>query len=122
VNLTDGSGLSRSNTLTPETLVRVLVRMWATSAWEAASWLRCPSEGSTARCAAGCSASRRGRVLAKTGHIDGVSALAGYVEDTSEGPVAFAFIVNGSSRHRADRGLDDLCSILCAAPAASNAL
>jgi hypothetical protein len=36
------------------------------------------------------------------------------VEDTSEGPVAFAFLINGASHHRAVRGLDDLCRILCA--------
>ena len=60
-----------------------------------------------------------GRVHAKTGTIDGVTTLAGYVPDTSEGPVAFAFLVNGASHGRAMRGLDDLCRILCTArPAA----
>ena len=64
------------------------------------------------------------RIRFASGHVrvETGAGLAGYVEDTSEGPVAFAFIVNGSSRRRADRGLDDLCSILCAAPALPGAL
>lgn len=122
VNLTDGSGLSRSNTLTPETLVRVLVRMWGDQRIGGSFVASLPVGGIDGTLRGRMYGAAHGRVLAKTGHIDGVSALAGYVEDTSEGPVAFAFIVNGSSRRRADRGLDDLCSILCAAPALPGAL
>lgn len=122
VNLTDGSGLSRSNTLTPETLVRVLVRMWGDQRIGDSFVASLPVGGIDGTLRGRMFGAAHGRVLAKTGHINGVSALAGYVEDTSEGPVAFAFIVNGSSRHRADRGLDDLCSILCAAPALPGAL
>jgi len=122
VKQTDGSGLSRSNTLTPETLVRVLVRMWGDERIGSSFVSSLPVGGIDGTLRGRMFGAAHGRVLAKTGHIDGVSALAGYVEDTSEGPVAFAFIVNGSSRHRADRGLDDLCSILCAAPALPAAL
>jgi D-alanyl-D-alanine carboxypeptidase/D-alanyl-D-alanine-endopeptidase (penicillin-binding protein 4) len=118
VNLTDGSGLSRSNTLTPETLVRVLVRMWGDERIGGSFVDSLPIGGIDGTLRGRMFGAAQGRVLAKTGHIGGVSALAGYVEDTSEGPVAFAFIVNGSSRRRADRALDDLCSILCAAPPA----
>jgi D-alanyl-D-alanine carboxypeptidase/D-alanyl-D-alanine-endopeptidase (penicillin-binding protein 4) len=37
-----------------------------------------------------------GRVRAKTGHISGVSSLAGYVNTYRHGRVAFAFLINGS--------------------------
>lgn len=114
VTVTDGSGLSRSNLLTPSTLVRVLVRMWGDQRIGSSFVASLPVGGVDGTLRGRMFGAAHGRVLAKTGHIDGVSALAGYIEDTSEGPVAFAFIVNGSSRGRADRGLDDLCSILCA--------
>ena len=121
VSVTDGSGLSRSNLLTPSTLVRVLVRMWGDQRVGSSFVGSLPVGGIDGTLRGRMLGAAHGRVLAKTGHIDGVSALAGYVEETSEGPVAFAFIVNGSSRRRADRGLDDLCSILCT-PIASGAM
>ena len=37
-----------------------------------------------------------GRVRAKSGHIGGVSALAGYVNTMHHGRVAFAFAINGA--------------------------
>ncbi|MEO7202287.1 MAG: D-alanyl-D-alanine carboxypeptidase, partial [Candidatus Tumulicola sp.] len=37
-----------------------------------------------------------GRVRAKSGHIDGVASLAGYVNTLHHGRIAFAFMINGS--------------------------
>ncbi|HLI97949.1 MAG TPA: D-alanyl-D-alanine carboxypeptidase/D-alanyl-D-alanine-endopeptidase [Candidatus Baltobacteraceae bacterium] len=37
-----------------------------------------------------------GRVRAKSGHVDGVSSLAGYVNTRKHGRVVFAFLINGS--------------------------
>src|SRR5262249_25817981 len=80
VNLTDGSGLSRSNTLTPETLVRVLVRMWGDQRIGSSFVGSLPVGGIDGTLRGRMYGAAHGRVLAKTGHIDGVSALAGYVD------------------------------------------
>ncbi len=42
-----------------------------------------------------------GRVRAKSGHLDGVDSLAGYVSTRRYGRIAFAFVIDGVSR-RAD--------------------
>jgi len=39
-----------------------------------------------------------GRVRAKSGHLDGVDSLAGYVTTRRHGRVAFAFVIDGVSR------------------------
>jgi serine-type D-Ala-D-Ala carboxypeptidase/endopeptidase (penicillin-binding protein 4) len=55
-----------------------------------------------------------GRVRAKSGHIEGVNALAGYVQTRGHGRVAFAFIVNepdlddDAVEHAYDLALDRL--------------
>ena len=113
--LTDGSGLSRSNRLAASTLARVLVRMWGDPVLGVPFVESLPISGVDGTLK-GRLSSVAGRIHAKTGTVDGVTSLAGYVEETREGPVAFAFIVNGASHARALRGIDDLCRILCAAP------
>jgi D-alanyl-D-alanine carboxypeptidase/D-alanyl-D-alanine-endopeptidase (penicillin-binding protein 4) len=40
--------------------------------------------------------SAMGRVRAKSGHVDNVASLAGYVETRKHGRVVFAFLINGS--------------------------
>lgn len=111
--ITDGSGLSRSNRLTATALARVLVRLRGDPRLEAAFLDSLPIGGLDGTLRARMGGVARGRVRAKTGHVDGVTTLAGYVEDASEGPIAFAFLVNGASHGRAMAGLDDLCRILC---------
>lgn len=55
-----------------------------------------------------------GRVRAKSGHIEGVDALAGYVQTRHHGRIAFSFIVNDPAASDAateetyDRALDQL--------------
>lgn len=111
--LTDGSGLSRSNRLSASTLVRVLVRMWGDPRIGGAFISSLPVSGTDGTLKSRMEGIARGRVHAKTGTIDGVHALAGYVFDTKEGPVAFAMIVNGATKRRALSGIDDVCRILC---------
>ena len=113
VRLTDGSGLSRSNLLTADALVRVLVRMRQDPKVEAAFVDSLPIAAIDGTLHSRMNGLAAGRVRAKTGHIDGVTALAGYVDDASEGPLAFAFLVNDVSHPRALAALDDLCRILC---------
>jgi len=113
VNLYDGSGLSHSNQLTADALVRVLVRVRGDPRLEAAFVDSLPVGGVDGTLQSRMTGIARGRVRAKTGHVDGVTALAGYIDDASEGPIAFAFLVNGASHPRAVAGLDDVCRILC---------
>ena len=114
LTLTDGSGLSRSNTLTAGALVRVLVRMREDPAFGDSFFDSLPVSGTDGTLRGRMNGSRAGRVRAKTGHIDGVTTLAGYVEGTREGPIAFAFLVNGADHGRSVRAIDELCAILCA--------
>ena len=37
------------------------------------------------------------RVLAKTGHLNGISNLAGYVERAGKDPIVFSVVVQGAS-------------------------
>jgi D-alanyl-D-alanine carboxypeptidase/D-alanyl-D-alanine-endopeptidase (penicillin-binding protein 4) len=115
VQLTDGSGLSRSNLLTAEALARVLVRMRSDARLEASFVESLPIGGVDGTLERRMYGSALGRVRAKTGSVAGVTALAGYVDDTSEGPVAFAFLVNGASHPRPAR-LTSLPHPLYAAP------
>jgi len=92
--LVDGSGLSHSNRLSASTLVRLL-----TAAVQPPSW-GVPLLNSLARGGQGTlirrftSASVRNRVRAKTGYINGTSALAGVVTSVSGRRYAFAFLMN----------------------------
>jgi D-alanyl-D-alanine carboxypeptidase/D-alanyl-D-alanine-endopeptidase (penicillin-binding protein 4) len=113
VKLTDGSGLSRTNQVTALALVRVLVRMRGDSRLEAAFLDSLPIGGEDGTLRGRMGGVARGRVRAKTGHVDGVTTLAGYIDDAVEGPLAFAFLVNGASHVRAIAALDELCRILC---------
>jgi D-alanyl-D-alanine carboxypeptidase/D-alanyl-D-alanine-endopeptidase (penicillin-binding protein 4) len=112
--LTDGSGLSRSNRVSASALARILVRMWGDPRIGTFFLDSLPVGGMDGTLKGRMFGPARGRVRAKTGYIEGVTALAGYVPDTREGPVAFAFIVNGASHPRTVRALDELCNLLCA--------
>ncbi|HEY8321961.1 MAG TPA: D-alanyl-D-alanine carboxypeptidase/D-alanyl-D-alanine-endopeptidase [Candidatus Baltobacteraceae bacterium] len=54
-----------------------------------------------------------GRVRAKSGHLDGVDSLAGYVATRHRGRVAFAFVIDGVSR-RADDAIVQAVDALAA--------
>ncbi len=98
VDLADGSGLSRHNSITPQAMVRVLQTM-----------ARSP-QGSIYRqslAVAGESGSLRsrftntalvGRFQGKTGSMSGVYALAGYVQPPQFPPLVFSAFVNQSDQ------------------------
>jgi D-alanyl-D-alanine carboxypeptidase/D-alanyl-D-alanine-endopeptidase (penicillin-binding protein 4) len=91
--LADGSGLSRKNRLTAASLHQVLVALHRHPAGpEFRESLAEPGEEGTLR--------RRftglsGRVFAKTGTLNGVSALSGYVLTKSEKWIVFSMLMNG---------------------------
>ena len=95
-HLKDGSGLSRHNLITPETLVNLLTLMAQTP------------EGQIYRdslAVAGINGTIKnrfketvieGKIQAKTGTLSGTSALSGYIEPANYSPLAFSIIVNQS--------------------------
>ena len=95
LRLADGSGLSGEDRIAAVTLARILAD--AQLRGGAASLYRLlPQGGKEGTLADYDFTQALGRVRAKSGHISGVSALAGYVNTLHHGRAVFAFLVNGS--------------------------
>jgi serine-type D-Ala-D-Ala carboxypeptidase/endopeptidase (penicillin-binding protein 4) len=99
VHLADGSGLSYANRTTASALARLL------TAADADPAIAKPLAGALSVVGVNGTLRRRlpalrGRVLAKSGTLDGVSALAGYVTGVTGRRFAFAVLINA-------RGLSD---------------
>ena len=95
VVLKDGSGLSRYNYVTAETLVRILRQMHRDPRHRLAFSATLPvggRDGTTARRMKGTRA--EGNVLAKTGSLSNVRALSGYVKTLDGEPLVFSIIAN----------------------------
>lgn len=94
----DGSGLTRRNRVSPALVTRLLVRLHNDAALAPVVRQALPRAGATgtlARRMRGTAA--QGRCRAKTGTINGVSALAGYCTAASGRELAFTILQNGSS-------------------------
>jgi serine-type D-Ala-D-Ala carboxypeptidase/endopeptidase (penicillin-binding protein 4) len=93
--LADGSGLSRYNYVTSEALVRILERM-KTDPIHASVFPMTLAvagrDGTLSRRLAGTAA--EGKVRAKTGTVDNVRAIAGYIETTDGQTLVFSIIAN----------------------------
>ena len=92
--LADGSGLSRRNLVQPRQLARLLVAM-ERSPQRAAYWAALPVAGATGTLRSrfvGTAAA--GRVRAKTGTIDRVACLSGYVPRANAAPIVFSIMLN----------------------------
>jgi D-alanyl-D-alanine carboxypeptidase/D-alanyl-D-alanine-endopeptidase (penicillin-binding protein 4) len=110
----DGCGLSRTDRMTAETLARILVVMakhprsdiWMDSlavAGDTMGTLRKRMKNKNLA----------GRVFAKTGLIDGVKALSGYVKSDSGRLIAFSMLVNDVRNNFAvNEWEDDICETL----------
>jgi D-alanyl-D-alanine carboxypeptidase/D-alanyl-D-alanine-endopeptidase (penicillin-binding protein 4) len=93
--IADGSGLSRYNYVTSEVLVRILGHMRADPKHASAFADALPvagREGTLSRRLAGTAA--EGRVRAKTGTVDNVRAIAGYVDAANGETLLFSIIAN----------------------------
>ena len=93
--IADGSGLSRYNYVTSQTLVRILQVMRTDSRHASAFVESLPiagRDGTLARRLAGTAA--EGKVRAKTGTVDNVRAIAGYVETADGETLVFSMIAN----------------------------
>jgi len=90
----DGSGLSRLNLVTPDTVIRLLRHMHGSPYREA--WLGLlpvgGEDGTLSTRFDGNPAARR--IRAKTGTVSHVSALSGYADSASRGRLAFSILVN----------------------------
>jgi D-alanyl-D-alanine carboxypeptidase/D-alanyl-D-alanine-endopeptidase (penicillin-binding protein 4) len=116
LHLVDGSGLSSANRLTASALAELLARTSTD-----------PTLGPPLRQAlaiAGVNGTLRdrpagaGRVLAKTGTLDGVSSLSGYATTQSGARFAFAILMNGRSLSdwQAHEAQDKIAALVAAQP------
>jgi serine-type D-Ala-D-Ala carboxypeptidase/endopeptidase (penicillin-binding protein 4) len=90
MKLFDGSGLSPDNRIAAITVARLLADE------EPSLYLLLPLGGRQGTLEDYDFTDALGRVRAKSGHLSGVSALAGYVTTMHHGRVAFAFLIDGS--------------------------
>lgn len=103
----DGSGLSRTNAVSPTMVTKLLLRLNDDETTGPALRAAMPQAGRTgtlARRMRGTAAV--GRCQAKTGTLSGVSALAGFCRTRRGRDVAFAILQNGSSTYAAHRFQD----------------
>ena len=93
-NLTDGSGLSRLDLVTPSTVLKLLRHMYDSPLREKwISILPVGAQDGTLSSRFGDTAAA-GRVYAKTGSLSHVSALSGYLQRPDATWVAFSILVN----------------------------
>jgi len=90
LRLLDGSGLSPQNRVAAITLARLLL------AQEPSLYQLLPRGGREGTLEDYDFTTALGRVRAKSGHLSGVSSLAGYVVTPRHGRVTFAFLIDGS--------------------------
>jgi D-alanyl-D-alanine carboxypeptidase/D-alanyl-D-alanine-endopeptidase (penicillin-binding protein 4) len=95
LHIVDASGLAATNRIAPLTLAALLAH--AASGPEGSDVIRAlPRVGLEGTVRYRPLTTALGHVRAKSGHIGGVNALAGYVNTTHHGRIAFAIIVNGA--------------------------
>jgi D-alanyl-D-alanine carboxypeptidase/D-alanyl-D-alanine-endopeptidase (penicillin-binding protein 4) len=115
--LADGSGLSRRNLVTPAALVRLLshVRSQAYAGVFLDSLPVGGNDGTLTRRFAGTELD--GRVRAKTGTLEHVSALSGFLTARSGKQLVFSIMVNNDARNRAEirRTIDAVVTALAEA-------
>ena len=95
VSLTDGSGLSRYNEVTPNAVVRLLRAMWRHPHFDAfeSSMPVAGVDGTLRRRLLGTPGARN--VKAKTGSLSSVRALSGYLRDGAGETLVFSLLLNG---------------------------
>ncbi len=99
----DGSGLSAGNRVSAATFVDVLERMAASPDWPD-FWASLPEAGNRRGLRRMYRTAAAGNLRAKTGTIEGVSALSGMVRSGDGERLAFSLLVNGArSQNRAKR-------------------
>lgn len=95
LHVVDGSGLAHANRIAAITLASILYDAQRRGG-DAQLYYLLPQGGRQGTLREYDFTTALGRVRAKTGHIFGVNALAGYVNTLHHGRVIFAFIIDGS--------------------------
>jgi serine-type D-Ala-D-Ala carboxypeptidase/endopeptidase (penicillin-binding protein 4) len=118
IQLRDGSGLTRTNLVTPRMTTTLLRRMWYhPDASIRGAFLASLPVGGVDGTLAGrmTEAPSRGNVRAKTGTLSNVTALSGYVTTTTGTPLAFAIMNNHHTRTAAEaRAAEDRIAAILA--------
>lgn len=96
LHIVDGSGLAHANRVAAITLARILAYYDAEPGGNMMYPLL-PRGGKDGTLKMYHFESAQGRVRAKSGHVDGVASLAGYVDTRKHGRVVFAFLIDGSA-------------------------
>ena len=116
-HLTDGSGLARSNLVTPETVIKLLRFMYQSP--QRQDWISLlPVGGQDGTLSARFAGSPgAGRVHAKTGSVAHVSALSGYIERPGGGWLAFSILVNNFNAPAGEirAVMDRICALMAEA-------
>ena len=119
LNLSDASGLSRTNLLTPESIVRLLQFMdQHPQGQKFLESLAVAGQDGTLRHRMK-NSSATGRVFAKTGSLRFVSSLCGYVQPVNNNEkIAFAIIVNNYevSKRKVNQTIDSICALMADLP------
>ncbi|CAL7959901.1 serine-type D-Ala-D-Ala carboxypeptidase/endopeptidase (penicillin-binding protein 4) [Gammaproteobacteria bacterium] len=113
MRIVDGSGLSRYNLVSPAQLVAVLRYAYHDKKINYAFTNSLSVAGADGTLKYHMP-NLKGRVYAKTGNMEGVSSLAGYIRTASQGNVAFAITINSFlNNHQRYRQLqDNICTLL----------
>ncbi|MCB1053017.1 MAG: D-alanyl-D-alanine carboxypeptidase, partial [Acidobacteria bacterium] len=109
----DGSGLSQQNNIKPRELAALLT--YALNQPWAAEWLKTlPVMGVDGTLESRGNAATRARVFAKTGYINRVRTLSGYVLSAENEPLIFSVMVNNYScpTRLISSAQDQICAIL----------
>jgi D-alanyl-D-alanine carboxypeptidase/D-alanyl-D-alanine-endopeptidase (penicillin-binding protein 4) len=103
--IADGSGLSRENRLSAETIVKILAEM--ADRREFVESLAVSGRSGTLQKRL---KTLEGKVRAKTGHISGVNAISGYLTAASGETILFSILSNDPSC--SNGAVDDLCELI----------
>lgn len=105
VQISDGSGLSRLDFVTPEVFARAFI--FAAQSKFAKEFTDSLPVGGTDGTLGGRFGKAKGRVLAKTGTISFVNSLAGYAQRKDGEIITFAVMVNNETRKKGSVGIID---------------
>jgi serine-type D-Ala-D-Ala carboxypeptidase/endopeptidase (penicillin-binding protein 4) len=111
ITVSDGSGLSELDRITPRTMVELLGYAHA-SDWSSVFHASLPVEGESGTLRRRTGTPARGNLHAKTGTTNTVASLGGFVTARNGEVLAFSFIYNGSDRWNAKSAMDTMGATL----------
>lgn len=110
----DGSGLSSGSRVSASTFVDIITRMAASPVWSE-YWGSLPEAGRRGELGRMYGTLAAGNLRAKTGTIQGVSALSGMVRSRTGERLAFSLLVNGTRSNSRAKATENQAGVLLAA-------